>query len=108
MKKFLITISIIFCAVFANGCYFVFHGQWKATEKLNAGKKLNVYEIFSAYTMHTACWMFGWIISPEAAEQAFLMNFPHLRNGYVSRETDFFVDYDFLEKYVNKDGTINE
>lgn len=23
--------------------------------------------------MHTAIWMFGWIISPEAAEQAFLM-----------------------------------
>ena len=71
MKKFLkrlgIAFAIVFVIVFANGCYFVFDGQFKATEKINAGKDLNVYETFSAYTMHTAAWLFTWPFYPETA-----------------------------------------
>lgn len=38
--------------------------------KLQAGKELNLYECCSIYSMHTAVWMFGWVISPEAAYMA--------------------------------------
>ncbi len=46
-------------------------------KKLNAGKELNLYECCSIYTMHTAVWMFGWVISPEAAFEALLLHVPH-------------------------------
>lgn len=74
-KKFMIILAIVVGIIFANGCYFVFKGQFKATEKVNAGKKLNIYEVFSTYTMHTACWMFGWVIEPTVAKLAFCSQF---------------------------------
>ena len=101
MKKFLITISIIFCAIFANGCYFVFQGQWKATEKLNAGKKLNVYEIFSAYTMHTACWMFGWVIEPTVAKLAFCSQF-HITPEYKHQHVKYVPTNSKIESIKTK------
>lgn len=42
-------------------------------KKLQQGKELNLYECCSIYSMHTAIWMFGWTVSPEAAQQAFYM-----------------------------------
>lgn len=74
-KKILIILVIVVGVIFVNGCYFVFHGQFKATKKVNTDIELNTYEIFSAYTMHTACWMFGWVIEPTVAKLAFCSQF---------------------------------
>ena len=75
MKKVLLSILILFTIVFANGFYYVFHGQFKSAEKLAAGKELNAYECFSIYTMHTALWMFFWPASPAAANEVFMKQF---------------------------------
>ena len=84
-KKILVSIVILFASVFvivfANGCYYVFWGQDKSAEKLAQGKDLNAYEIASIYSMHTACWMFGWPVSPEAAKLIFAKQF-HIDNKY--------------------------
>lgn len=74
-KKICIIFAVIIGMIFINACYFVFSGQFKATEKINSGKELNVYETFSAYTMHTGCWMFGWVIEPTVAKLAFCSQF---------------------------------
>ena len=76
----MIILAIVVGIIFANGCYFVFKGQFKATEKVNAGKPLNTYEVFSTYTMHTACWMFGWVIEPTVAKLAFCSQFHIIPN----------------------------
>ncbi len=81
IKTIGLILLIVITLVFINGCYFVFHGQFKATEKVESGKDLNAYEIFSTYTMHSACWMFGWIIEPTTAKLAFCSQF-HLNPGY--------------------------
>ena len=81
MKKGIkITLSVILgiiLLIFINGVYYVFWGQEKSMRKLNAGKELNLYECCSIYTMHVAVWMFGWVISPEAAFEAMLLHIPH-------------------------------
>lgn len=75
IKTIGLILLIVITLVFINGCYFVFHGQFKATEKVESGKDLNAYEIFSTYTMHSACWLFGWIIEPTTAKLAFCSQF---------------------------------
>ena len=75
MKRFFLVIAIIVGVIFANGCYFVFFGQMDATRKVVEGKRLNVYETFSAYTMHTATWLFGWPFFPQTAKVTFNMQF---------------------------------
>ena len=90
MKKYwkitLVSLAIIIALLFANGCYYVFWGQEQSMKKLQQGKELNLYECCSIYSMHCAVWMFGWTISPEAAQQAFFMHFKGDR--YVNN--DFF------------------
>lgn len=81
IKTIGLILLIVITLVFINGCYFVFHGQFKATDKVNSGKDLNTYEIFSTYTMHSACWLFGWIIEPTTAKLAFCSQF-HLNPEY--------------------------
>ncbi len=79
-KPVKITLSVILAvilAIFINGFYYVFFGQEKSMKKLNDGKELNLYECCSIYTMHCAVWMFGWVISPEAALEAMLLHIPH-------------------------------
>ena len=76
----MIILAIVVGIIFINGCYFVFEGQFKATEKVNAGKELNIYEVFSTYTIHTACWMFGWVIEPTVAKLAFCSQFHIIPN----------------------------
>ena len=95
-KKFCSIFAVIIGIIFINGCYFVFHGQFKAVEKINSGKDLNTYEIFSTYTMHTACWAFGWIISPNAANILFKYQFNMLPN-YISKN-DYFKSDPILDK----------
>lgn len=73
IKWLLISIALIIVLVFANGCYYVFRGQERSMAKLEQGRELNLYECCSIYTMHTAIWMFGRCVSPEAARQAYLM-----------------------------------
>lgn len=63
-----------------------------------------MYEKLSTYSVHTACWMFGWIISPESAEQAFLMNFP--QDSIVYRNNDFFKKSKFYRQ-MQSNSVIN-
>ena len=90
MKKFLKTTLIlivsIFLIVFVNGCYYVFYGQEKSVKKLEQGKDLNAYEIASIYSMHTACWMFGWVFTPTTAHLAFCSQF-----GIVPKENSLHI-----------------
>ena len=84
-KKICIVLAVM---IFINGFYFVFNGQFKATEKINAGKELNIYEIVSTYTMHTACWMFGWTIEPTVAKLAFCSQF-HIMPKYKHQHAKY-------------------
>lgn len=104
-KKICSILAIIIGIIFINGCYFVYKGQEKASLKLASNIELNVYEKLSTYSVHTACWMFGWIVSPESAEQAFLMNFP--QDSVIYRNNDFFKDSELLYKYINDNGEID-
>lgn len=104
-KKICSILAIIIGIIFINGCYFVYKGQEKASLKLASNIELNMYEKLSTYSVHTACWMFGWIISPESAEQAFLMNFP--QDSVVYRNNDFFKKSKLLYTFIQYDGKIS-
>lgn len=88
IKKIIAIITATALLIIANGCYYIFFGQQKSAKKISTGKELNLYECCSIYSMHTAIWMFGWPLSPEAAEQALLMNF-QTKPRY--RKNDFFL-----------------
>lgn len=96
MKKFLkklgITLVILSVIVFANGCYFVFDGQFKAAEKIKNKQELNLYEISSIYTMHMAICTIGWIYSPEATKEIIAMSFKKNRDIEKYVENDFFLE----------------
>lgn len=78
VKRTIIGLLVLVAAVFGNGCYYVFlGGQDRSMAKIQAGEELNLYECCSIYTMHMALWMFGWPLSPEAAWECFLLNFPY-------------------------------
>lgn len=98
LKKITIALAIVFVIVFANGCYFVFNGQFKATEKINAGKDLNVYETFSAYTMHTAAWLFTWPFYPETAYAIMCSQF-HItpKDKYLRNSEDPFIANSYID-----------
>ena len=87
----LVTLFLILCG---NCIYYVFYGQSKSMNKLEKGRELNLYEYASIYSIHTAAWMFGWILSPEAADQCFLMAFSkpssiHIRHGKYGQSIIF-------------------
>ena len=80
LKKIIIKCTIVVIILLcANLVYYVFAGQEKSAEKLAQGKELSLYECMSVYQMHTAVWLFGWIIAPEAAMEARLMHVKHKR-----------------------------
>ena len=72
--KCAIAVILLLCA---NLVYYVFAGQERSAEKLAQGKELSLYECVSIYQMHTAVWLFGWVIAPEAAMEARLMHVKH-------------------------------
>lgn len=92
MKKIIYCLLIIISLIFINGCYFVFHGQHIASQKLEAGKDLNKYEICSIYTMHLAICTVGWIYGPEATKEYIRMSFKKNRDSTIYIETDFFLE----------------
>ena len=101
--KIIFKITVIFILLlFANLIYYVFIGQENSTKKLTQGKELNLYECVSIYQMHCAVWMFGWFLSPEAAEQALLMTFPH--KHCVKRNNDFFTKSKMLYAFPIENG----
>jgi len=77
MKKTIKIILTIIILLFVNLIYYVFIGQSNSAQKLEQNKELNLYECVSIYQMHTAVWMFGWIVAPEAAMEARLMHIKH-------------------------------
>lgn len=104
-KKILLSILFIVVIVFTNGVYYVFHGQLKSAEKISRGKELSLYECCSIYTMHTAVWLFGWPLSPEAAEQAFLMT---LKSKPRHRDNGFFLKSELVKSIeIGKTETLH-
>lgn len=95
-KTFVVCFALV-AALFVNGTYFVFFHQKKSWEKLQNGHELNAYEVISAYTMHTACWLFGWAVEPSTAEICFCKQF-HLHYPHVAR---FPKDDDHLAEVRN-------
>lgn len=83
-KKLYFACTVMVAALFINGTYFVFFHQRKCWEKLQHDQELSAYEVFSAYTMHTACWLFGWAVEPSTAEICFCKQF-HLAYPHVAR-----------------------
>lgn len=61
--------------------------------KLNVGKELNLYECCSIYTMHIAATMFSGILSPEAADQCWLMLVGKEGGWYCRRSNYLKSDY---------------
>lgn len=94
IKRTVLAIVILFSIAFANGCYYLSHGQFKSMEKLEKGEKLNLYECCCSYTINTAGWMFGWVLSPEAAGQCFLMQFG--RDGWTYHKTSDFLESEYI------------
>lgn len=84
MKRLVHILLVIVALLFINGTYFVFCHQKKSWEKLQHNQELSSYEVFSAYTMHTACWLFGWAVEPSTAEICFCKQF-HLPYPHIAR-----------------------
>ena len=104
MKKIIIVILVVVALVFCNGCYYILKGQHKAAEKICQGNELSVYEKCSAYSANIAIWCFGWVLSPEAAEQAFLAQFVR-RCSEVYRSNAFFLKSNrFQEQTADRFG----
>ena len=104
MKKVKIIFKILIISIlviFLNGVYYVFFGQFKSVDKLKQGKELSLYEYCSIYIMHTAVWMIGWPVSPEAAYEAFLLHFPH--KDTVTRNIDMYAANGYSTK-INAKG----
>lgn len=102
IKIILISVLVILIISIANVCHYVMIGQNKSTDKLARGEELNLYECVSIYQMNMAVYSIGWILSPEAAEQAWLMTFPH--KHWVVRYNDFFRESEMLYKFPIEKG----
>lgn len=107
MKKVIITIAvtiaIVISAIFANGCYYVFYGQFKTVDKIHNNIQISLYEKCSIYTMHMATYTFGWVYSPEAAYCNLLMCFPHNKNYKVYYNTDCWLTPKIRSHIKNKE-----
>lgn len=102
-RKVIITLLSILAIVFANGCYYVFHGQKASAEKIREGKELNSYEIASVYTMHMALCVIGWVYSPEATKEIIGMSFRKNRDKVIKKESDFFLKYPVIQnRYLSQ------
>ena len=101
IKIALLSLLALAAIVFVNGAYFVFCHQDKSMAKIQQGEELNLYECCSGYTMHIALWMFGWLLSPEAATECFLLHFPHEDDDVVRfRTSKGFMKSPKLQKAV--------
>lgn len=84
MKKLVLIIVISIISLLAiNQIYYLTSLQFDCTEKIEQGKDLNKYEIFSAMQTHTCLWMFGWIVEPNTAHMCFNKQF-HILNSRTS------------------------
>jgi len=90
-KRILIIILSLLGIVFLNGCYYVFHGQFRSADKIREGKELNLYEKASIYSMHACICTMGWIYSPEATKEVIGMSFRANRGKVIKKENDFFL-----------------
>lgn len=98
IKVLLKILVIIVLIVFINGLYYIFAGQFKSMQKLSYGKELSLYECCSIYSVHTAAWLSSWILSPEAAEQCFLMSFS--KEGSTHIRKAHFMKSDYIRKQI--------
>lgn len=90
-RKIILTILAVLTIVIGNGCYYVFHGQFRSAEKIRLGRDLSLYEVGSIYTMHLAICTVGWLYSPEATKEVLGMSFHANRGRIIEKESDFFL-----------------
>ena len=98
LKKLGLVMLLLIAAVFINGVYFVFHGQFRTAEKILNKQQISRYEIASIYTMHLAICTVGWIYSPEATKEIIGMSFSKNRNTVKYVENDFFLESPVVQK----------
>lgn len=96
LLKILIVIALV---IFINGLYYICIGQFKSVQKLSNGKELNFYECCSIYSVHTVAWLSCWILSPEAADQCFLMAFS--KEGATHIRKSNFIKSDYIRKQIS-------
>lgn len=104
-KRIILAILLIAVAVSVNLAYYLFYGQSKSMDKLRADKELNLYECCSIYSIHIAACTFGWLLSPEAADQCVLMMFAkndswHFRKTHFMR-SDYIQRQALVRDYKN-------
>ena len=92
-RRITIIILVLVAAIIGNGCYYVFHGQFRSAEKIRQGKALSVYEIGSIYSMHLAVCTAGWFFSPEATKEVIGMSFKRNRGRVLEKDSDFFLRF---------------
>ena len=73
--KIILGILGVITLLVINQIYYLCSLQFKCTEKINNGKDLTRYEIFSAMQTHTNFWLFGWVIEPNTALACFQKQF---------------------------------
>ena len=112
MKKVKLILKILIITVvivFVNGLYYIFAGQFKSMQKLSNGEELSFYECCSIYSVHTAAWLTSWVLSPEAADQCFLMAFS--KDGSTHIRKSCFMKSNYIRKQIalhnDKTFTIN-
>lgn len=82
MKKIIITIFLVIALLAVNQIFYLTKVQFICDKKINTGKELNAYEIFSAMQTHTNIWLFGWMIEPNTASMCFCKQF-HIANPLI-------------------------
>ena len=101
LKKLGLVMLLLIAAVFINGVYFVFYGQFKTAEKILKKQEISRYEIASIYSMHMAICTVGWIYSPEATQEIIGMSFSKNRNTVKYVKNDFFLESPVVQKALN-------
>lgn len=81
--KTLIIAAAAIILLAANQLLYLAVVQFKCTDKINAGRELNLYEKLSAYQTHTNLWLFGWIVEPNTAQLCFCKQF-HIKDPFFT------------------------
>jgi len=104
MKKIIIGFILIVILLITNQIIYLTKVQFICESKINSGKELNQYEIFSALQTHSMFWLVGWIVEPNTALACFNKQF-HTSNSIFSFSLpdDDSVIKSAKKKLLNKD-----
>lgn len=78
-RKWIWLVLIIVVLLALNECFYLAYTQFRCTRKINRGERPNLYELASAWQMHSSLWMFGWVVDANTAWACFNKQF-HLES----------------------------